>query len=598
MNMKKRILSFGLGLVLAVGSLTGCAGNAGSGSGVKKVNFMFGGDVYDAEMYNLLIDTYNSTAGKEQGIEVKGIPKLSNLESILLQQLPTANGPDVVALEDTSFKKFTKYLEDLTDKVDSEILDDFYPDIIRRYHYNIQTTTSNSDDPLYSLPLFNNTTVLYYNKTALEDAGVICISVDEENLKEFNEGKAKDLNGKTKADYDISSVVPAKGFFRSETPFVPAKNEIDGSSWYEPDSGEELIFNDRIPMNWDEIEDLAMICTETFNPNSATKYGYYTQWWFNYGWSVGGDCMEDTSGNGDWTFALAGDIPNYIVQEGKTYKGVYTGTTYNAGDTLDIKDIVNAKAGDKISYSTENSTDFYYTVNGAKATVRDLGGEIAGGVLQELPSIKDAFSRFCYLAGTGGLNVSPYPSELTDGSATSYFTSGHLALMVERVSNLKAVEKRMKDDWGIAPLPQYKTYTEPDNPQCDTVATEGKVATHSHGISAAVNAKSNVKDEAYKFVEWIATEGQKVLAENGYVSARKSDEKLVLETLPYSNPKIIVDSVKNSSPGDWWYMPDKNWIDTWSNPLNNELRYGKMSFDEFIYAYIETTNERLAEYKQ
>ncbi len=202
------------------------------------------------------------------------------------------------------------------------------------------------------------------------------------------------------------------------------------------------------------------------------------------------------------------------------------------------------------------------------------------------------------MAGTGGLNVSPSPGDLTDGIATAYFTSGHLALMVERVSNLKAVEKRMKDDWGIAPLPQYKTYTEPDNPECDTVATEGKIATHSHGISVAVNAKSKVKDEAYKFVEWIATEGQKVLAENGYVSARKSDETLVLEKLPYSNPQIIVDSVKNSSPGDWWYMPDKNWIDTWSVPLNNEVRYGKMSFDEFIYAYIETTNERLAEYKQ
>lgn len=594
MSFRKRLVSIGLTGTLLLGLLTGC----GSGKGGKTtVNFMYGGDIALSEMYNMVIEEFNKTAGEKEGVRVEGIPKSGSLDAVLAQQLPSNSGPDVVAISDDYFKKYTQYLEDMKGKIDQSVIDDFYPGVISRFYYDREKTTSNSDDPLYGLPGYSDATVLYYNKTVLDKVGVICISVDPENIDDFNAGKA-DLNGKTKADYGITSEVPEKGFYRSIAPYVPAEGETDGSSWTAPISGEEFIFNDRIAMNWDEIEDLGMICTKDRNSNSPSQYGYYTEWWFNYGWSVGGDCLEDLSGDGDWAYTLPGNNPNYIVQEGKTYTGVYTGTIYKAGETLDVKDVLNAAAGDDISFETDDKTYFNYTVNGQTAEMRDLSAEVANGTLAELPAIKEAFSRFAYLAGVGGLNVCPAPAAFNGSSAATYFTSGSLALLVEKISNTVTINKTMKDEWGIAPLPQYKTYTEPGDPACDTVDKLGKVASHSLGYAISISAKSDVKDAAYVFVNWLATEGQKVLAEKGYISCRQSDAELVLEKLPYKNAQVVIDSLASSNAGDWWYMPDRSWIDPWATPLNNQVRYGKMELNEFLYGYIKATNDRIKEYKQ
>ena len=594
MSFKKRLLAFGLAAVMAVGVLTGCGGGSGK---TKTVSFMYGGDAGLADIYSLLINEFNATVGKKEGITIQGIPKSGSIDSVLAQQLPSNSGPDVVSVSDKYFKKFTQYFEDLSTVVEQSVLDDFYDNTIDRYHYNIETTTSYESDPLYGLPAYNDATVLYYNKTVLDKLGVICISVDEKDIDAFNAG-GKDLNGKTKADYGITVEVPAKGFYRSIAPYVPVEGDTSGSAWTKPISGEVLIFNDRIAMNWDEIEDIAMICTKEKNNAAASQFGYYTEWWFNYGWSVGGDCLEDLSGNGDWKFTLAGNNPNYIVADGKTYTGVYTGTVYNAGETLDVKDVLNAKAGDKISYETDEKSYYNYTVNGSKAAMRDFSAEVANGTLVELPSIKDAFSRFTYLAGEGGLNCCPYPSAFSSTSSPNYFATGNLAFLVEYISSAVTIEKIMKDEWGMAPLPQYKTYTNPSDPACDTVAKEGKVSSHSLGYAVCVSKKSEVKDEAYTFINWLASEGQVTLAENGFLSSRKSDAAKVLEKLPYNNAQVVLDSVAACSAGDWWYMQDNNWISTWSTPLNQKVRYGTMKLDEFLYGFIEETNKDLLTYKQ
>lgn len=590
----KKIVSVLLIVAMLAGmlSLTACGNN----SGKTTVTFMYGGNMNMAAMYNVLITEFNNTVGAEKNITVKGVPKSGSLDNILSQQLPSNSGPDVVALGDDYFKKYTKYLEDLTPIVDGALLTDFYPEISSRYHYDIEKTTSNAEDPLYGVPVYNDTTVLYYNKTALQTAGVICISVPEANLEAFNNGSA-DLNGKTKADYGIDIAVPAKGFYRSEYPYIPAEDETDGSSWVAPGAGEILIFNDQIAMNWDEIEDLGMICTKEWNKNSKTQYGYYTEWWFNYGWSVGGNCLEDLSGNGEWTFALQSDTPNYIVNEGRTYTGVYTGTVYKAGETLDLKDVIDAAAGDDIGYKTDSKSYFNYTVNGVDTGARDFSAQIADGTLSQLPSTREAFSRFAYLAGIGGLNVCPYPSAFNGTSSVTYFTSGTLALLVEQISNHDTIQKTMADDWGIAPLPQYKVYASED-PADDTVAVSGKAAAHSVGYCVSINKKTSVKDASVEFVNWLAQNGQSVLANNGYGSSCASQKTVAQEKMAVKNPGVVMDSVASAKAGDWWYMPDRSWIDTWANPLNEKVRYGEMALEDFLYAYIEESNQRLAEYKQ
>ena len=591
MKFGKKLLTLGLAGVMAVSTLTGC----GSGK-TTTVSFMYGGDAALTEMFNKVIAEFNGTVGKQKGINVKGVPKSGSIDGVLAQQLPSNSGPDVVAVSDKYFKKYTQYYEDLATVIEQSVQDEYYDNSINRYHYNTETTTSYKEDPLYGIPGYNDASVLYYNKTVLDKLGIISISVDEDKLDDFNAG-GKDLNGKTKKDYGIKEEVLAKGFYRSETPYVAVEGDTEGSGWSAPLEGETLIFNDRIAMNWDEIEDIAMICTKEKNSKSPCDYGYYTEWWFNYGWSVGGDCLEDLSGNGDWTYTLAGNNPNYIVSEGKTYTGIYTGTVYKAGETLDFKDVLEAKAGDKISYETDEKSYYNYTVNGNEASMRDFTAEVADGTLVELPSIREAFSRFTYLAGVGGLNVAPYPSAFSSTSSATYFATGNLGFLVEYVSSAVTIDKIMKDDWGMAPLPQYKVYSNPEDPACDTVVKEGKIASQSLGYAVCVSKKSEVKEEAYVFLNWLATDGQKYLADSGYLSSRKCDAEIVLKKLPYDNAQVVLDSVAACSAGDWWYMLDNSWISTWSTPLNQKVRYGKMGLDEFLYGYIEETNKDLATYK-
>ncbi len=594
----KRIISAVLLVAMFAALLAGCSDKKTTAGGVVQIDFMYGGNsAMNTVMYSLA-EEFNNTVGQELNIQVNAIPKSGDLSSILAQQLPSNSGPDVVVLEDTYFKMYTKYLEDLTPYLGEEILSSFYPTSGDRYFYDMETMTSSNDDPAYGIPAFNDTTMLYYNKTALEHVGVICISVPVEDLEAFNNG-APDANGNTKADLGIADVtVPAKGYYRSGKPFVPAAGETDASSWTLPAEDEILIFNDRIAMNWDEIEDLGLLCTKTRNPDSKTAYGYYTEWWFNYGWSVGGDCLEDLSGEGTWVYSLQSDLPNYIVGEGKSYTGIYTGTVYAAGETLDIKDVLNAPAGSVIDYETDSATYYNYTVNGTVTVARDFSAEIADGTLTELPSIKTAFSRFVYLAGVGGINVCPYPSAFNGVSSASYFAGGRLALLVEKTSVYSSIEQILIDsEWSTAPLPQYKVYENPTDPNCDTVAVEGVNATHSLGYCLSLSKKSQVKEQAATFVEWMATTGQTWLAENGYISVRASDYDTCVENLSYKNPIVVMDCASVAQAGDWWYMPDRTWIDNWATALNSNVRYGKMTLQDFLYAYIVKTNTHLESYR-
>ena len=580
-------------IVTMLVSLSACGG--GKNKDNKIVRFMYSGGVYEIERYSTMIDAFNATVGKEKGITVVGSPKSTIIEGSFAQQLQSKNGPDLFNMVDRDFKKNSIYMQDLTDYVEQETLDQIYPRLVERYYYNIETTTSNSDDPLYGLPIYNDTTLLYYNKDILTANGIICISVDEKDMDAFNAG-GKDRNGKTKSDYGITVDVPKKGFYRSESPFVPIEGETDGSSWVLPAENEVLIFNDRIAMNWDEVEDIGMICTKTKNPASPSQYGYYTEWWFNYGWGVGGNCLQDLSGDGDWVYGLAAENPNYIVAPGKSYTGLYTGTTYKGGETLNFKDIIVANPGDKISYETDQQSYFSYTVNGEVAAMRDFQAEINNGTLTELPSTKEAFSRFAYLAGVGGLNVCPYPSAFIGSTSTGYFTSGALALLVERETSSIVIERNIQDEWGIAPLPVYKVYETPEEPSNDVVVAQGAAAQHSDGISLCMNKYSSNKDEAAIFLNWAATEGQRVLAENGFMSCRPEDEALMLENLGSKNNQIVVEHAKVAQQGDWMYMPDTMWIDIWAGPLNQHVRYGKMKLEEMLYEYIGDTQEQLGKY--
>ncbi|HBF86857.1 MAG TPA: hypothetical protein DDW54_04165 [Clostridiales bacterium] len=270
---------------------TACGGNGIGGGGTATLDFLYGGTQEILELYTSLVNEYNNTQGKEDRIKVMGMPTPGgSVNDKLTNVLPSANGPDVVIGTDEYFKGHTKNMMDLSNSFSSELIGNLYEKQEIRYHYNRENITANEEDTLYGLPSVNDPTVLYYNKDALQAAGVICISVDAENIAAFNAGTFTDYNGKKKSDYNLTIDVPAKGYFRSNNNYVFNGSDYSGSSWGKPTNGTVLVFNDRISCSWDEIEDLGMLLTKSRNSSSTTDYGYYTEWWFNYGWSVGGDC--------------------------------------------------------------------------------------------------------------------------------------------------------------------------------------------------------------------------------------------------------------------------------------------------------------------
>ena len=601
--MKKKILSMLLCFALCGTMLipAACGGGNSGGGGNATLDFLYGGSQEIASLLTSLYKEYNNTQGKEDKVTVKGMVVAGDgVNDKIESNLGSRNGPDVAIGDERYFKVNTKNMMDVSGAFSDELLGSLYEKQEIRYHYNSENITSNEDDTLYGLPVVNDPTVLYYNRDALKAAGVICISVDAKDIAAFNAGTLTDYNGKTKSDYGLTINIPAKGYFRSSNNYV-FNGDYAGKSWKKPTTDTILVFNDRIACSWDEIEDLGMLLTKAKNTKSTTTYGYYTEWWFNYGWTVGGDCLQDMNGKGDYTYSLPSTVSNYIVTEEHTYTGLYTGKTYAAGETIELADVINAQPTDVISYNSENDTTFYYTVNGARAVVRDdITEKKTAGVLNELPCTQEAFKRFCMLAATGGLNICPYPSAFNGATSTQFFSNGDLAMLVEYYSSYRLIKDTSRFDWGIAPLPVYKEYTttEPSN---DEVKRMGQEAVHSLGYYVAIRKGTPIKDQAIKFVEWLMTKGQNYAAQHGFVSAQKSDYNTAIDNLVNKVGKAgattIVESSALSRAGDWWYMPDREWIKKWADPLNYKVRYGTLSFETYIYGYTEVSNSALKAYK-
>ena len=49
-----------------------------------------------------------------------------------------------------------------------------------------------------------------------------------------------------------------------------------------------------------------------------------------------------------------------------------------------------------------------------------------------------------------------------------------------------------------------------------------------------------------------------------------------------NNIQAVIDLAENASVGDWCYMENGEWIGTWSNVLNTDLRNGKITLKEFF----------------
>lgn len=552
--------------------------------GATKVTFWANCDSVELQVFNNIVKQFNEQYKGQ--IEVKLQTKSgTDYETLLTTALGGSNPPDVFYVGDAGYKAYAEqgYLKDITDLIATSStykLEDMWENVTVRYKYDVDTgLTNTASGKYYGVPKDLGPTVIYYNETYFKGAGITIISVDEDGLAAYNAGGADD-RGNTKATVGLDGVeVKEKGFF-----------EANGE-WY---------FNNRIPMSWEETNACANK-VQTYMRDKAGKsngYGYFTEWWFNYGWSVGGDCIQAIpTDDGDYRgyyydFTLMDDTPNYIVADNVEGTVKVGSNSYSAGEIVAYTDKVDlSKYASTPDKATLVANKGGYDVT---AEVQQLVNE---GKLNVLPSQREAFTEFVRIAAKTstlvdvvdgeelyGYGITPYPDSLGgDSGKTNAFANGQLGMLVDGRWNVTNFRKQMDGvyEWDVAPLPMYKEYDSNGD-----ITVHGVEAGHSGSVALCISAKSKVANAAWKFIEFCGgTVGQTLQAEAGFAIPLQKDlarsETFLQSSQNPRNSKVFIDAVEYETAGDWWYLLDNAWIDDWAGVLNGSVRNGTKTMTEF-----------------
>lgn len=538
------------------------------------VEFWMYGDDVELEVYKQLVTEFNEA--NEGYVFVKLVQKSpESYSNALMQILGGKKGPDLFYVGETGFKAMAEagYLYDISEYVENSTeydISKMWESAVTRFQYDVTTKTNDGPNKkFYAVPKDIGPTAIFYNETLFGNAGVKVISVAADELDAFNNDGKADSRGKTKAQYGIQCEVKEKGYFI----------DTNGNKW----------FNNQVAMNWEETVAISK-AIQTANPG---VYGFYTEWWFNYGWSVGGDCIQyiptDDSkyAGGYWDFTLMDATKNYIVAD-DAQPFTINGNTYQPGEVLSYQDkLVNETP------TTPGKKDT--TPKQVEASVLTA---VANGQLNELPSQREAFVEFVRLAASEstvvdvvdgqnlyGYQVTPYPNSIGgDSGKTAAFKTGKVAMLVDGRWNVTNFREQMDDkyEWDVAPLPIYKEYDKDGN-----VSVHGVPAGHSGSVGVAINAKCKVPNAAWLFLEYIGGEhGQSVQSKTGFAIPLQKhlalDDEIFLQT--NQNPRnsiIFIEAAENQKAGDWWYLRDNEWINEWANLLNGSVRNGKMKLTDF-----------------
>lgn len=699
----------------------------GSGGGSRTGIFMQGyGDEEQHKEFNSMVEGFNNSEyARQYGLFLT----LDWLGQTTYEQgiesgstVSPDNRVDIMFVNDRKFKLWATngYMDDLsaytsTSEYREEKLGNMWSSIYPRFRYNSNGNTSYEDDTLWGVPVDTSPTAIYYNRQAMENCGVIVISVDDDvvtqdNFAQFQgeyEGLTNDMIGEHLMDlwnenkiadkfgqwhdtcgnrggvdsngnpdgggYEADVLVtreitvPAKGYYRADSynNYVKA----DGYAWVNPNAGGVTsvvkVFNASIAMNWDEIEDLAQLLTLTKNRNNhnrrttrgdvATTYGYYTEWWFNYGWSVGGDCLQDLTGEGTWTYGLTDWSTNYkVTAAGDGYVGKNTGTVYHEGDTIEFIDkldvvaygpeydetgamvvddegnivfndgdllLPNQQGGFEVYNETTQGTtplgsnpDQLYTYDSAiRDEIKDNATDDMAdteAMFLELPSTKDAVNRYLQCIQLG---VMPLPSSFGGNSSTiAEFGNGNIAMVVElgyQIGLVRALTGSYEIEWGVAPLPQYKEYVSPSTDDT-TVKVQGVEGGHSEATALSIAKASKNKQNAWYVIDWLTSDymtvngeqepaGQYYKAVAGYIPNQPTianSSTFIKEDEKTLNLDIFFDVLEFEEAGDWWYLPDNAWINIWASPLNEQVRNNQMTPEQWFNNYCLQCTQELIDY--
>lgn len=532
------------------------------------------------DSYKELVRVYNETQGVEDNVFVQmreNAGAIAGLDSALRSNYQY----DVLELRDDEFKTLAmqggNYFITLDDYITDDVKaamqwNDIPSSMIDRFRMN--TTPSEGGKfmagtgaSLLALPNGTNPHIMFYNKTLLADAGVNLISVPEAELEAYNAANGSTLQPHGYAEY-------------KEAPYADAKSSRN-------EAGEFVykVFNECIAINWEEQRMLARACMA-----SGSEYGFMSEWWFNMGFSVGGDCIGWDEEKQQYVLTLTDKMPGYLALEDVTVNG----KDYQKGDVL---------LYEEKRFLNENP-----------AEVTKLQDKIYA-----LPSMYDAILEFTRLGvpadkqpetGINGYGLAP----TTTANRTARFTSASLPLYIESYAETQSFKSVLGDALGMAPPAQYREYVggstyEKDGKEYLKVIGEsydgqvytgelktvngtpivGEAATDSEttGLFIPANTKNKNYDAAAKFVCWAAgPEGQKILAKGNryvpnqttYAMGEYADDAARL--IP--NTWVGGYMAQEAEIGDYTYFTSLTWITEWSVTFNKDVREGVMTISDFI----------------
>lgn len=583
--MKGKQAAVALAAIMGFGTVAALGACGGGGSG--EIDFWYSTSIADGRIISELIDTYNNGQGIEDGVKVTG----ENRGQIDRTDF-MVDSPNVVMLSDEKFKQFAveDYYLDLTE---------YYAEMPGNYNeaeiptsftraFRIDTKDSANGKrmagegaAIQGIPFGVDPMIHYYSKSVFENAGIKIISCEEKELA----SKYPGLQPHGYAEYTAEN---------------GAKPPVEGATVSENLAGELVykVFNNLIPMNWEEYRYLSKCFTAAYNETSPTAYGSAMHHWFSIGWSVGGDCVGYDGEK--YTFTALDDSANYLVTaaDGVTVNG----RRYAAGEVVRYEDKVK------------------------QSDIATMSG------LHVLPSQKAAMQEFINLTvpqeKTGGMETTGYgvSTGINEGVDALWSASNRVAMVSGRVEQTTTLEVAYKGQYDITVPAQWREYKggsvyykgeetfaneylkvigkqygetvytgELDKDAVSGVPFVGRQSGYGEfsALIIPVNSDSSNYEAAWKFIRWAASEeGQRIFMKTGNVPNQSalalSDEYALLGG--ERNYRAAAVAAQGAEIGDWAYFNNGAWVDNWSGNFNQALRLGYSTPEKFMQNFAGIAN--------
>lgn len=560
-------------------------------------------DQYAMEPTRRMVETYNNGQGKIDKVYVQAqynTGDMGNLTSMLSRNCRY----NVVTVMDTQFKTlavrdyFLPLDDYLTDDIKETLDWENIPDgLLDRWRLTAETDANGfyhagKGSNLLGISAGDVPLLIFYNEEIFEGEDINIISVAETELADYNQANGTQYQPHGYAEYSAESCTWA------------AAAGLKTSTSY---GGVEVykVFNNRIPMSWEELRCLARDFTKEYG--GEYDYGYMSEWWFYYGWSVGGDCVGWDEESNRYKFTIGDKNANYLAIDDVTVNG----TDYKKGEVLEYED------------------SMWLNKNGTSSVE---------GKVHEMPSQYEAFLEFNKLGvpsskeveeGVLGYGVAPS----TTANRNRWFTSGLSPMLCDGYqmgNNFKG--SAVGGKFNIAPVVQYREYeggatyqrndeagfaneclkiigetydegvytgelnfTENGTP----IVGEAKTSSLTYAYCIPRNSDKGEYEAAMKFIAWIAgPEGQAIYCESE--NRVPNQTSYGLSEAYYESDARIVDNAwaaafasQNSWIGDWSYFNTGTWINDWSDELNSDVRAGTITLSEFLDNFQDIADNQL-----